>query len=65
MDNPEIVSLRSIIDDELGHPNIFFDLNLCPEAVNITKDILCSHERIVDCGGGGRMMNWILNIEDK
>ena len=65
MDAPEIVSLRSIIDDELGHPNIFFNLDLCPEDVKLTKTVRCPHERPLDGAGYGRMMDWLMNIEDK
>ena len=60
MDSPEVVSLRSIIDEELGYPNIFFGLSLYPDPVELTHPTPCLQERVIDDQGAGRLMSWIV-----
>ena len=64
MESIKIVSLTSILNDQLGHPCLFYPY---PIVYNSSKDDVADHApRVIDDVGVGRRFSWVVEcVEDE
>jgi hypothetical protein len=62
IDPPRIVTLTEIINDHLGHPDIFGHPHTFPaDAIHKTKSVIGSS---IDGEGTGRMLEWMVEVAE-